>query len=783
MAPSAVAREVSGRLTGGYADWGPLRVEALRSRDFTVPPIADAPVGADGAFTLQLPDATGEAYLALWPETLGAYPILVRELPYAIPPEQPLAIPLPSPPKRRGDRHAAAGPSLLLVAGGLLALVWLLVGLGRAWLARRTPPGPDRWLPPPPADVPGGWPLVALAAVVAGLLLYGTLALGEALDLLEYTYFQEGFAGRTPWEVALSPVVAERAHAPGYAVLLWALGSLTVDERWLRIPALLAAVGAVVCLYRLAAGATGRRSVGLAAAALGAFAPLAMRYGRDVTPYSLVGLLSVATTWALYRALSTGRRRDFGTWAGLSTLAFFLHYFTAFLLVGQALAVLFLWFRGGRGPVWSRRLAQALLWFGVLAVLPSLWAAQVIRAFVISAQDNLVTHAVYPEAPGFLPYVLEHVRVLVALPSGWSVLAIPAAALVAWGLGLLWRDHPALAALLVLPLLLVLALLVTTYLLHSYAYGGRIYYGWRWLRPYVPAIALPLAYLGLAARRGRWIGRIGAGLLFVSALGTGGASTLRWERPAQIVAAERLRGDLKDGDAIAVLPAAFYTMSWAWYLHDRDLRFVHAGPSTWHRFSRGDGTYALAFGPIRSFGLPLETLVGHPDVHRLWVTVFRESIFGQPEFDPALPDHVLAHLDTAMVRRHRLSYPFLDLVLYEARPALQGWDTPIRVDLGRLYRSTRLLPDALDPDALFRIVRGERPLRLRLVAPPAGAPFRLRVLGVPPDATAEEIRLEQATFDGAWTARIQPTRSDRVELVLHRSPRALRWPLRLELSL
>jgi hypothetical protein len=643
--------------------------------------------------------------------------------------------------------------------------------------------------------------------------LYGAIAINEAMDLLEYTYFQEAYSGSNPLEIAFSPVIAERAHAPGYAILLWCMTLLGNDELWLRSPAILSAIAAIFFSYRLGVEGTGSKAVGWFGAFLAALSPLAMRYGRDVTPYSLVGLLAVVSTWLLFRAITQDDKRAWVGFAIAGCAGFFLHYFTAFLVAGQALAVGVMWLSGGRGSFWSSRLRTALLWFGALSALPLLWASQVIRAFIISAQDNLVTHAVYSEAPGFVPFVVNHLRVLVGLPMDWAFLVWPLLLLIIVAYVVLLRDHAAFGQLLLVPFLLIIGLLATTYLLHSYAYGGRIYYGWRWLRPYAVATTLPVAWLVFRPNPTwlRYLSRGLAGIMLAGTVYSGTASGLHYERPAQREAAKRIHEAAQDGDAIGVLPAAFYTIGWSYYLHNAAPKFIHPGPSQWQYFSRDagtataegpapEGTTTRVFGPIRSFGLPLESLVGHIDIKRLWVTVFDERIFGHPEFDDILPQRVLATLDDEMNRLRSWTYPFLRLVLYQPRATTPWVNGQFTAELDRLYRSVRWQPKSLDPEYLFQVVRGNRAAHFKLPVPRPGS-LRIKIEGAPQGARKTQVRIVSApkeehpgearlqppaptfsatTFDGkAWHVQITPTRSDYVEFAIERDELARSWPLKL----
>ena len=238
-------------------------------------------------------------------------------------------------------------------------------------------------------------------------------------------------------------------------------------------------------------------------------------------------------------------------------------------------------------------------------------------------------------------------------------------------------------------------------------------------------------------------------------------------------------------NSAAVLPAAFYTVGWAYYLHRGEPRFVHAGPSSWEYYPRGDD-FVRIYGPIRSFGIPLESLAGHVDVRRLWVCVFREVIFDQPEFDEALPEHVLGALDQRTERLKRWRLPHLDLHLY-ASEAPNPWagGRRVQVDTQRLYRSLRWLPAALDPESLREVVRNARPIRLRLPSPTPIGPVPIRIAGAPADAPPASVRLEGGSlqFDsGAWTGTIVVERSDLFDVTIHRTGAALAWPLTIEVG-
>ncbi len=739
----ATAPVFDGRLTGDYAAWGPSHVEAYSSRDLTAAPLARAPVDLNsGAFQLVLPsgaDTPASLVLALLPDGGAPYPWLLTSSPVST--TSDVLLPVVAPPSRREERQSGSRLGLWIA----LALAALFAA---AAVALRG--GPSGVAPPRPPL----WPGLLTALPATAVLAWGLWILDEPFDLLEHTYFQEAYAASTPWGVATAPVVAERAHAPGYAVLLWCVALLGHEEWLFRLPALLAQLVASVFVYRVVVEATGRRSLGVAAALAGSLLPLALRYGRDATPYALHALFAVVTTWLLHRALVHGHRRSWALYGGVSVLSFLTHYFAIFLTAGQVLAALVLSLRrGAEGPGGSQLRPLFRTCFAMAAAL-ALWAPEIARQFVMSADDNQVTQVVYPLSPGFGAYVVEHLRVLLGVPGEAPWLLAPLSAVFVVGAFVGARRYPTVAALVGVPLLLVLALLGLSYGLHVEKFAGRVYFGWRWLRGFVPAVGvfLALGVLGVLAGRGRIVWRALTAPLVLAALGLSAAGAAQRVRPAQDIACERLLASAENGDALYVLPAPFYTVGLAYVLQGRSPKYIHPGPSIWSYFGEGRASKRV-FGPVRSFGLPVESLARHHGVRRLWVAAFEERLFGRAEFDESLTQGALDHLDRHHRRLQRIRLPFMTLSLYEAVKSDPWREGTIVVDTARLWESLSLLPEALDPDALVRMFHGEKPIDLRIPRPTGARTLHVSV-SAPPGCVARVSAVPRTDHPGE--ARLQP---------------------------
>lgn len=108
------------------------------------------------------------------------------------------------------------------------------------------------------------------------------------------------------------------------------------------------------------------RRAGLVAALLTAVSPFMIWYSQEAREYMLLAALSAASLLFFARAWRTGSRRDTAWWAVLGALTLLSAYFGAFLIAGQAVALL--WRRRTRVTV----LGCALLVIALAAVVPHL---------------------------------------------------------------------------------------------------------------------------------------------------------------------------------------------------------------------------------------------------------------------------------------------------------------------------------------------------------------------------------------------------------------------------
>jgi hypothetical protein len=85
------------------------------------------------------------------------------------------------------------------------------------------------------------------------------------------------------------------------------------------------------------------REAGLAGALLTALLPLTIRYAQIARPYTLLALLALASAYFLIRALATNRLLHWLGFVVATTLCFYTHYNTLFILVAEGLFTAVVW--------------------------------------------------------------------------------------------------------------------------------------------------------------------------------------------------------------------------------------------------------------------------------------------------------------------------------------------------------------------------------------------------------------------------------------------------------
>jgi len=183
-------------------------------------------------------------------------------------------------------------------------------------------------------------PLLALATLLAAALRLPFLGTQSLWFDETYTVhvMQAGSLGEL-WE----RVGASESTPPLYYLLTWAWVHVVGDdgEAAVRTISALALVAAVPVAYGALRRLVGRDAA-LASAWLLAASPLLSWYAVDARAYGLLVLISLLSVWALAAALEAPSRSRLALWGLAAAAALWTHWFAGFLVLGEALALLWL---------------------------------------------------------------------------------------------------------------------------------------------------------------------------------------------------------------------------------------------------------------------------------------------------------------------------------------------------------------------------------------------------------------------------------------------------------
>jgi hypothetical protein len=287
----------------------------------------------------------------------------------------------------------------------------------------RAESGSDRWIPGTNAE---RWLLFVLLIIALALRAWPGMAyVHDELSALIRLY-------PTLEETISKGVNGVDTHPPGVQIVLWGWTKIVGLGEWgVKLPFVLASVGALVLLYRLAARLAGT-SVALVLIAVLATIQYTVLYGQLARPYAF-GLL--ATAWmadALLRYRDTGRRGALLEIAAAAALSGWIHHIA--LLQALLMAASGLWLLPA--PLRRRYLiagAGALLLYAPNVPL-------LLRQFAWKGLDEWL-------APPTASWFIDHARFV----THWStVFGVALGALIAWSMVRAFRSEARSNALLII---------------------------------------------------------------------------------------------------------------------------------------------------------------------------------------------------------------------------------------------------------------------------------------------------------------------------------------------
>ena len=179
-----------------------------------------------------------------------------------------------------------------------------------------------------------------MLAIVIGVGLLLRLRDLGARSLWVDELFSVGLAAQSPSTI-LTVLYGEEANMALYygVMFFWArLVGFAADEAWMRLPSVLFGVAGLWALYRLGSRLD-RPATGLVAAGFAAVNAYHVEMSQEARAYTMWALLVTLSWDALIDALDSGQRRAWLRYVAWTTVAFYTHLFTLFVIAAQVCVV------------------------------------------------------------------------------------------------------------------------------------------------------------------------------------------------------------------------------------------------------------------------------------------------------------------------------------------------------------------------------------------------------------------------------------------------------------
>ena len=152
--------------------------------------------------------------------------------------------------------------------------------------------------------------------------------------------FSVGLAAQSPATI-LTVLYGEEANMALYYAFMYVWSFIVgpaASETWMRLPSVLFGVAGLWALYRLGTRLHGP-GTGLLAAGFAAVNAYHIEMSEEARAYTLWALLATLSWDALVDALDTGERRAWLRYVAWTTVAFYAHFFTLFVIAAQVVVV------------------------------------------------------------------------------------------------------------------------------------------------------------------------------------------------------------------------------------------------------------------------------------------------------------------------------------------------------------------------------------------------------------------------------------------------------------
>ena len=426
--------------------------------------------------------------------------------------------------------------------------------------------------------------IVLGAIVVIGLFLRFFELARNPLWLDEAT---TNFLAIQPDLVSVVNAAAGDHHAPLHFVTIWFIKFIGSSEFLLRLPSALAGTLTIIAVFFIAKELYDE-DAGLIAAALLAVSPFHIYYSQEARMYGMVVLFVSLAVWMFLRAGRTGKLTDWLLFGGVCTLAFYTHFYSAFIIVALVAAYFILRFReffpqktGGRKDTGFLKIPHDLKNFACGLAISALLVLPLLGSF-ISQSGYFVSNSFnwgleWSAIPSMEFYVFSDYS---------EILAILFFCLMLAGFALIGKRQP--GKMLALAVIFFVPVLISMYISSIIPFNPR--YLLYLIVLFLPLVALPLAWASGKFRPDYGTIGIVTFIILISAVPLAPYYTGPLQKTDWRTFSKNLVQATEPGDTIVPLPSYMYTPLVYYYNNATDGTFFRSFPLNATGFKSLDNT-------------------------------------------------------------------------------------------------------------------------------------------------------------------------------------------------
>ena len=523
----------------------------------------------------------------------------------------------------------------VLISGFLFISVRLLTGRIttvplKSDAAEHQPPIPPFFIRTPIAF--GRNALYLLPILIAAALLRFPGLYSDPLNHLEQMYLSTTFESDSIVEIIAGDVPIQQSHQPCFSLLLLIFGFLQDNPESFRYVSVFLSLLSIMATYYLGALLFPRFLFGriFMSTAL-AFSQLHVMYSKDITPYALFFLLSTISFLLFFEVMKGSGNKKLILFGCVSIITFYTHYYEIWILSIQVLIAL-AFLAGSRfkaQPAFRAcKLLKCAAWIHLLMVP---WYPCFVKGRITSEDILYFERLIYQGNLSLLEALREILRIFSGLKDMAEPMWVVFFLIMLFGLFLSFRRDRYVFASIFIPIITGIGVDTIFFSKFSSVTEGGYHFG---VRHYI--FMLPFFHATLS-ESGYYLARLVrdkfkpvtavlvGGILLTPSFESARLYGFNSFRPDIKTGAEFIADNLRNGDAVVVLPAGFQSDLFGYYFPAT--KNPEFSTPRWHSYEN-----KTFYFPVRSVDIPLDLMLLHPQFNRIWLVRFEYDLFNVPIF-------------------------------------------------------------------------------------------------------------------------------------------------------